>query len=109
MKRTLSTLLAALFAMAALSISTGASARDRDHDDGPRWGHHERGWERHDHWDNRHNGHWNKHHHAYRDPVYIYGPPVVYAPPVVYERPYYSYPRRPSVVIDVDLPPIIIR
>lgn len=108
MKLTTRTLMAALFGLAALSLTTGASARDRDDDDGPRWGHHERGWERHDHWD-KHRDWRREHHHAYRAPVYIYGPPVVYAPPVVYERPYYSYPRRPSVVIDVDLPPIIIR
>lgn len=104
MKRTPTTLLALFLALGALSVSTGASAKDWDDDHGPRWGHHERGW------DKRPYGHWKKHHqHYYAPPAVIYGPPVVYSPPVYYERHYYRYPSRPSVVIDVDLPPIIIR
>lgn len=114
MKLTTRTLMATLFSLAALSLATGASARDRD--DGPGWGHQERSWQHQNRWDNRHERRWNERHHVRdRDRVVFYGapvvyaPPVVYRPPVVYSAPYYRYAREPSVTIGFNLPPIIIR
>jgi hypothetical protein len=64
------------------------------------------GWEHHKH----------HHHHHGRDVAYYGPPPVLVRPapvivpqPVYYEPAYYYPPRRsPSVVIGVDIPPVVI-
>lgn len=108
-------LLTTLMAVAALSLSTGAAARDRD-------GWRDRG---------QHYGQWDQRYHprhTHRDRVIIREGPVfypryydswryyetrpyyvpAYAPPY-YAPPYYRVPGGASVVIDFNLPPIVIR
>lgn len=90
---------AVLFGVLALGFAGTALAR-HDHDDdyyrGQGWGHH-------------------KHHHE-REVIYYERPvmvrpavPVMVPAPVYYEPAYYYPPRRsPSVVIGVDIPPLVI-
>lgn len=95
------------------TLSGAALAGDRHHDRDWDRGHHS--WH-HKHHDHGHHwrGHGHKHQryghhgHGYRDRVVIHEVhrPVYYERNVYYE-PYY-YPRRPAVVIGVDIPPVRI-
>ena len=116
------TLLTTLMGIAALSLATGVGARDwpgrdgRDGRDGYR--DHDRG-QQYSQWDKRYDRHQD---HGWRDrPIYrgIRGYYPVYYPryyeswryyePPYYAQPYYGYSGGPSVVIDFNLPPIVIR
>ncbi len=114
MKLKSNALMAAMLGLAVLSIPTGASARDRDWNDGPRWDQRDRGWEHRNQWDNHRDWRWDGHRYIRgRDRVVIYGPPVVYGPPTyygpaVYGPSYYGYPDSPSLTIGINLPPIVI-
>lgn len=90
-------------ALAAIGLSTTASAHDRDHH--RHWKH---GHPHHNHWHGRH----------YDRPVvrYHYPPPYVVRERVVVQRPiyvappprYYAPAYPPGVVVSVDIPPIVI-
>lgn len=98
-------LLAAALIGGALTLAGPVQAHGGDH--GPRWGEHR-------HHDKHHHRH---HHHRHgRDAVYYGAPVVIQQPPpvimprtVYYEPAYYYPPRRdPSLVIGVDIPPLVI-
>lgn len=107
MKTTMRTLLTAL-AAATLMLGAGTASADRggrdDHWEG-------RGWRGHDHWrgDRHHHRHWRDHDRrvVVRERVVIREQPVYggYWPAPVYAAPVYA---DPSVVIGVNLPPIVI-
>lgn len=104
--KTLKKILSGLFVAGALIGANAAWATGWDHG-----GHgHHRGWG-HDHHHHHHGWRDGRHYerHVIHERRYIYDAPRVYypAPPVVYE-PVRVYPRRPAVVIGVDVPPIVI-
>jgi hypothetical protein len=93
------------------SLSGAALAGDRHHDRDRDRGHHS--WQHNNHHGHGHHwrGHGYNHHrygHTYHDRVIIreVPRPVYYERDVYYEPAY--YPRRPAVVIGVDIPPVRI-
>ncbi|NTV10871.1 MAG: hypothetical protein HGA47_08870 [Zoogloea sp.] len=121
MKTRTQKLLAALLGGLALLATLPAQAHGWDRDDGDRWGGGR--WEHRDH--GRHYGYWRDGYgYGYggpavvRERVIVRPAPIVertvveraYAPapyPVTYPAPY-AYSRSPSVVIGVQVPPIVI-
>jgi Ni/Co efflux regulator RcnB len=110
-------LLAAVFGVAALAAAGSAAADGhRDYRPGVAWSRHgdwddHRGWRDHRDWDR-----WRDRDHyrwVIRDrPLIVPGAPAYYGPPVYYQPGYtyyrYGYPRHPSVVIGIDVPPLVI-
>ena len=96
MKAAMKTALAILIAGFALSAA-------------PSWAHDGEGYWRHE-WKHERGGHdrgWHRRHFddvlVIREPRYVYREPAYVVP-----EPVYAYPRRPALVIGVDVPPIII-
>jgi hypothetical protein len=99
-------LLAACGALALVTAGAASAHEGRGH-----WEHRDRGWRDDDGWrGDGWRGDWHRRDRVViRDRVVVRERPVYVAPPVVYERPYY-YPRlrEPSIVIGVDVPPLVI-
>jgi Ni/Co efflux regulator RcnB len=102
-KTTLSILGAALaLTMSAAANADGGRGRDRD------WehrGHHHRHWDRHDH---RHHGRYYVPHRVVRERIVIERPVYVAPPAPVYYGHYPRVPRYPGIVVNVDIPPLVI-
>jgi hypothetical protein len=101
MKNAAKTACAALAAILGLGLSGAALADGRHH----RHGDPHRHWDRHYH--NRYYGPVLRERVVIERPVYVapyYAPPVYAAP--VYPR--YYYPSRPGIVVNVDIPPLVI-
>lgn len=85
-------------ALAALTLVVVPQARADDDD-----GHWKHGWKH-----GRHHDHWRDYRRhdrvvVIREPRYVYREPVY-----VVEEPYYYPVRRPSVVIGVNIPPLVV-
>lgn len=117
MKARTRTFLAATLAIVAFGMAGSAAADDHGRwgHDGHSWNHRwdrgdHRHWRDHRDWDGR--GYWRDHwvtpgpRFIIRGGPAYYGPPVYYAPSYPYYRP--VYPRHPSVVIGVQVPPLVI-
>jgi Ni/Co efflux regulator RcnB len=103
----------AILAAAAAAIGLGLSATAfADGGRGHRHGGHDRHWDRHHHQDPyRHHGRRHIDRSVYVAP-YHYAPPVYsghyYAPPVYSGYYYPPAPRYPGIVVNVDIPPLVI-
>lgn len=91
-------IVAAFAAAIGLGLSASAFA-DRGH--GQRHGGHHRLWDRH------HQQHYRHHGHRHIDRS-VYVAPYYYAPPVYSGYYHAPAPRHPGIVVNVDLPPLVI-
>jgi hypothetical protein len=98
MKNSTKTVLAAAVAAAAIAFPLQSCADGGHHG---RWKHE---------WKHHHRGFDHGHRHRGRDVVVIDEPRYVYREPTyVYREPVYVYePRRPAIVIGVDIPSVVV-